>query len=89
MPVKTKRNKRASNGLSEAALMYFSYGAFFEGEPFEEQTPPEERAEIWKAHRAAIISRWRLENPHQPPDFKTWGEELEKKDADFADEVVR
>ena len=81
MPVKTKRNKRATNGLSEAAFIFFSSGPFFEGEDFEEQTSPEERAEIWKAHRATIISRFRLENPHQPPDFKTWGEELEKKEA--------
>ena len=75
---KRTRNLQSSSGLSEAAFMYFAYGSFFEAEDFEERTSPEERADIWKEHREAIIARWRRENPHQPPDFKTWGEELEK-----------
>ena len=78
MPIRKQRGRKASNGLSEAAFMFFGYGAFFEAEDFEQRTSPEERAEIWKDHRESIIARWRRENPHQPPDFKTHGEVLEE-----------
>jgi hypothetical protein len=81
MPIRKQRGRKASSGLTEAAYTYFSYGAFFEGETFEERTSPEERAEIWKTHKESIIARWRSECPHQPPDFKTHGEVLEKREA--------
>ena len=82
MPIRKQRGRKASGGLTEAAYTYFSSGAFFEAEYFEAQTSPEERAEIWKTHKGAIISRWRRENPHQPPDFKTHGETLEEAEDD-------
>jgi hypothetical protein len=66
--------------LTEAAYLYFSSGSFFEAEDFEQRTSPAERAEIWRKHKEAIIARWRRENPHQPPDFKTWGETMEGRD---------
>jgi hypothetical protein len=78
MPLKINRTKRSSNGLSEAAFMFFGYGPFFEAEDFEERTTPAERAEIWETHKEAIIARFHKECPHQPPDFKTHGETLEE-----------
>jgi len=78
MPARKQRGRKASSRLTEAAYMFFSYGSFFEGQTFEQRTSPEERAEIWKEHREAIIARWRSECPHQPPEFKTWGETLEE-----------
>jgi hypothetical protein len=85
MPTNRKKRSRhlqASGGLSEVAYQYFGSGPFFEAEYFEAQTTPEERADIWKEHRAAIIARWRLENPANL-DLGTWGEHLEgAADAD-------
>ena len=78
MPTRMQRGRKASSGLTEAAFMFFGYGSFFEGETFEQRTSPEERAEIWKTHREAIIARFHKECPHQPPDFKTHGETLEE-----------
>ena len=78
MPIRKQRGRKASSGLTEAAYLFFSFGSYFEAEDFEARTSPEERAEIWAEHREAIIARWRRECPHQPPDFKTWGERLEE-----------
>jgi hypothetical protein len=78
MPTRIRTGKRSSRlgGLSEVAYRYFGDGPFFEAERFEQQTSPEERGEIWRAHRAAIIERWRVENPANI-DLGTWGEYLE------------
>ena len=78
MPTRLRAGKRSSRlgGLSEVAYRYFGDGPFFEAEGFEQQTSPAERAAIWKAHRDAIIERWRLENPANL-DLGTWGEHLE------------
>lgn len=78
MPTRLRAGKRSSRlgGLSESAYVFFGDGPFFQGRVFEQQTSPEERNAIWKAHRAAIIERWRLENPANI-DLGTWGEHLE------------
>jgi hypothetical protein len=78
MPTRKRAGKRSSRlgGLSEAAYYFFAIGPFFAGEKFERETSPVERAEIWRAHRDAIISRWRIENPANLA-LGTWGEYLE------------
>lgn len=77
MPTRKRRGSSGTvNGLSEAAYTFFGDGPFFEGRTFEQRTTAAERAEIWKAHRGAIIDRWRDEHP-QHSDLCTWGEQLE------------
>jgi hypothetical protein len=71
------RFRQAANGLPEVAYQFFAVGPFWEAEDFEQQTSAEERDEIWKVYRAAIIDRWRLENPANA-DLETWGETLER-----------
>jgi hypothetical protein len=72
--------QQAANGLTEGAYYFFGNGPYFDGQSFEEETTPEERADIWKEHRETICARWRLENP-QHHDLLTWGELLKKKEA--------
>jgi hypothetical protein len=78
MPTRLRAGKRSSRlgGLPEVAYRYFGCGPFFDAENFEQRTSPEERAEIWRTHRAAIVERWRIENPANI-DLGTWGEFLE------------
>ena len=83
MPTNRKRRARhlqAVGGLSESAYEFFGNGPFFAGEDYERETTEAERSATWKTHKAAIIARWRRENP-QHHDIRTWGETLEKKEA--------
>jgi len=85
MPTNRKRRARhlqAVGGLSEPAYEFFGNGPFFAGEDYERETTEAERVATWKAHKAPIIERWRLENPANL-DLGTWGEHLEgAADAD-------
>jgi hypothetical protein len=71
----------ARDGLSEDAYMFFSSGPFFEGEDFEARTSESERKATWLKHREAIIERYHREHPEQH-DRKTWGETLERLEAE-------
>ncbi len=73
MPVRSKRARQSVGELTEAAYCFFAIGPFFDGDDYEKQTTEADRAATWKAHKAAIIARYRAEGHVD----QTWGEYLE------------
>jgi hypothetical protein len=65
-----KRSRRDGGELTEAAYYFFAIGPFFDGADYEKQTTQAERKATWKAHKAAILDRYRAEGH----DDLTWGE---------------
>ncbi len=68
MPTNRSRRRRTqvtSSGITEADYIYFTWGAFFEAENYEDRKTKDDLKAFWKAHRTAIMERYNAEEKAQ------------------------